>query len=387
MTVAGSALAQSSVTMFGIVDASLTGYSSKSEDRRLVPAPQGDATIKRSVLASGAYNTSRFGFRGTEDLGGGLAASFWLEAPITNDDGQTGISTFARRATVSLSGGFGEVRFGRDATPTFWQDSVYDPFGGIGTGAGLLTSANSFNRVGGTGGFGGNPSYSRVSNSVGYFLPPGLGGFYGQLMYTFNEQTKYDPATLTPAAPNNSRTGRYVGGRFGYNSGPLDVALAYGQSTSADNFFAGTTDLVKTLSFGISYDFKVAKVFGQAQRATSVRDYEVTPLNPLPDVELTGQLIGVTIPIGPGLIRATYSRVKYDLNSNAVIRPAEPKASKISLGYVHNLSKRTALYATVARVSNRNGAALTVGGPAFINNAVFTPRTSTGYDIGIRHAF
>jgi predicted porin len=62
-------------------------------------------------------------------------------------------------------------------------------------------------------------------------------------------------------------------------------------------------------------------------------------------------------------------------------------ASKVSLGYVHHLSKRTALYATVARVSNRNGAALTVGGPAFISTSVFAPRTSSGYDFGIRHAF
>ncbi|EJL74127.1 hypothetical protein PMI12_03094, partial [Variovorax sp. CF313] len=57
--------------------------------------------------------------------------------------------------------------------------------------------------------------------------------------------------------------------------------------------------------------------------------------------------------------------------------------------YVHNLSKRTALYATIARVSNKNGAGYTVGGPAFYNNAagVFTPKSSTGYDFGIRHAF
>jgi len=66
---------------------------------------------------------------------------------------------------------------------------------------------------------------------------------------------------------------------------------------------------------------------------------------------------------------------------------ADPKANKLALGYVHNLSKRTALYATIARVSNKNGAALTVGGPAFISNSVFTPKSSTGYDFGIRHAF
>jgi predicted porin len=66
-----------------------------------------------------------------------------------------------------------------------------------------------------------------------------------------------------------------------------------------------------------------------------------------------------------------------------------PKANKLALGYVHNLSKRTALYATIARVSNKNGAALSVGNQPYANNAanVFTPKNSTGYDFGIRHAF
>ena len=61
--------------------------------------------------------------------------------------------------------------------------------------------------------------------------------------------------------------------------------------------------------------------------------------------------------------------------------------SELSLGYVHNLSKRTGLYANVARVNNSNGAALTAGGPALISTSVFTPRTSSGYDFGMRHAF
>ncbi len=68
----------------------------------------------------------------------------------------------------------------------------------------------------------------------------------------------------------------------------------------------------------------------------------------------------------------------------------DPKANKIAIGYVHNLSKRTALYATLARVRNKNGANLTVGGPAFVTSLggqAFTPKTSTGYDFGIRHAF
>jgi predicted porin len=146
LAVAGVASAQSSVTLFGIVDAAITGYETKSEGAF-------GNTFKTSAtkLTNSGYNTSRIGFRGTEDLGGGLAASFWLEAALLNDDGTTGgnvanvapITTtglFNRRSTVSLSGGFGEVRLGRDYTPTFWNDTVFDPFGTTGVGTNLIST-------------------------------------------------------------------------------------------------------------------------------------------------------------------------------------------------------------------------------------------------------
>ena len=113
LAVAGVASAQSSVTLFGVVDASISGYSSTSRDLNgatfLNPfyVNRGSVKASRRELANSGYNSSRLGFRGTEDLGGGLAASFWLEAPIKNDDGSEGVATFARRSTVSLSGGFG----------------------------------------------------------------------------------------------------------------------------------------------------------------------------------------------------------------------------------------------------------------------------------------
>lgn len=178
----GVACAQSSVTIFGVVDASISHYASKSEDRNsATPASplyvnQGSRSVSRTALANSAYNNSRLGFRGTEDLGGGLATGFWLESPITNDDGATGLANFSRRSTVSLMGGFGEIRLGRDFTPTFWNDTVYDPFAAVGVGANLISSANLFNPTGGAGGFGGNANYIRASNSIGYFLPPRSAG-------------------------------------------------------------------------------------------------------------------------------------------------------------------------------------------------------------------
>jgi len=411
LAVAGVASAQSSVTLFGVVDASISGYSSTARDLNPTVFPnafgipvylnQGSVKTSSRQLANSGYNSSRLGFRGTEDLGGGLAASFWLEAPISNDDGQQGIATFARRSTVSLSGGFGEIRLGRDYTPTFWNDTVFDPFGTNGVGTNLISTANtSFGGFGtpaaSTGAFTnvGTSNYVRASNTIGYFLPPNLGGFYGQVMYGMSEKTKYDNGIYTPTTANAARQGRYVGGRFGYANGPLDVALAYGSSTVGDNYYAGTTTKVNTLNLGASYDFGPVKLFGEVSQAKNKIDYEVTPfLGGRNDIDLKGYLIGVTVPVGAGLIRASYSAVKYDLNQpfNPFVlnNNADPKANKLALGYVHNLSKRTALYATVARISNKNGAGLTVGGPGFYQNAAgtFTPKTSTGYDFGIRHAF
>ena len=405
LAVAGVASAQSSVTLFGVVDASISGYSSTSRDLNgatfLNPfyVNRGSVKASRRELANSGYNSSRLGFRGTEDLGGGLAASFWLEAPITNDDGQQGVSTFARRSTVSLSGGFGEIRLGRDYSATFWNDTVFDPFGTNGVGTNLVFTASS-----GFANFTGaapaavpgitnvsTSNYTRTSNSIGYFLPPNLGGFYGQLQYSFSEKTKYSPGTATPDVANNSRTGRYIGGRFGYANGPLDIAAAYGSSTVGDQFYVGTTNKVNTFNLGASYDFGPVKLFGEVSRSKNKLDYETEPfLGGRPDVDLTGYLLGVTVPVGAGLIRASYSAVKYDNNQQEVLfqpRIADPKANKLAIGYVHNLSKRTALYATIARVSNKNGAALTVGGPSFVTTGGFTPKTSTGYDFGIRHAF
>ncbi|WP_454904518.1 porin [Variovorax gossypii] len=411
LAVAGVASAQSSVTLFGVVDASISGYSSTARDLNPTVFPnafgipvylnQGSVKTSSRQLANSGYNASRLGFRGTEDLGGGLAASFWLEAPISNDDGQQGIATFARRSTVSLSGGFGEIRLGRDYTPTFWNDTVFDPFGTLGVGTNLISTANtSFGGFGtpaaSTGAFTnvGTSNYVRASNTIGYFLPPNLGGFYGQVMYGMSEKTKYDNGIYTPTTANAARQGRYVGGRFGYANGPLDVALAYGSSTVGDNYYAGTTTKINTLNLGASYDFGPVKLFGEVSQAKNKIDYEVTPfLGGRNDIDLKGYLIGVTVPVGAGLIRASYSAVKYDLNQpfNPFVlnNNADPKANKLALGYVHNLSKRTALYATVARISNKNGAGLTVGGPGFYQNAAgtFTPKTSTGYDFGIRHAF
>ena len=95
-------MAQSSVTLFGVVDAAVSYQSATSRD-----AVTG-ASSKQSQwsLANSGYNASRLGFRSTEDIGGGLSASFWLDSAISNDDGSTGLGAFIRRSS-SVSGSSG----------------------------------------------------------------------------------------------------------------------------------------------------------------------------------------------------------------------------------------------------------------------------------------
>lgn len=398
-----TATAQSSITVFGAVDTAISGYANTSKD-------SAGARYRASStrLSTSGYNFSRLGLRATEDLGGGLAAGFWLEAGLNADTGtgfaKDGSLQFNRRSTVSLTGPFGEIRLGRDYVPTFWSDTVFDPFNGNGAGISLINTASSFSTANAArGGFAPNGIYVRTSNAVGYLLPPDLGGLYGQLMYAFNEAASFDPGVLTkPAA--DSRAGRYLGGRIGYAKGPLDVALAVASNTTASQYFSGSTTRLRIWNLGASYDFGALKVFGEyssnRQRIALSGAAAITEAAGSTEPGANGALIGVSVPLGAGLVRASYSRVDYRHFDRAHpglpgLSP-NPKAGKLALGYVHRLSKRTALYATVARLENRNGADLTNGGPNFIGPAQAAaarsdgarlPYTSVGYDFGIRHAF
>lgn len=344
LATAGVASAQSSVTLFGIVDATLA-----------VGNGSGAGSSDKTQLTNSGYNASRLGFRGTEDLGGGLSASFWLEAGVNNDNGSGantstnnqgaaaaggGGLTFNRRSTVSLAGGWGEVRLGRDYTPQFWNLTVFDPFGtnGVGTTQTLRSSL-------------GGPVTVRASNSMGYFLPRDLGGFYGQVQYYLGENNQTGAAT--------EDDGKGAGLRLGYAAGPVNVALAF----SSTNYATGD---IKTTNIGGQYDFGVAKVMAHYNRDRVSAPGSVTQ---------TGYLIGGLIPMGAGEIRLAYSRSK----NNAAV---SARTNKYAIGYVHNLSKRTALYTTFARVSNNGGAAQALNGAVTAANA-----KSTGYDFGVRHSF
>jgi predicted porin len=336
---AGAASAQSSVTLFGVVDLSLLATSN------------GGGKLKS--MASNSYNSNRLGFRGVEDLGGGMRGAFWLEAGMGNDNGtvgsQLGPSTagsagsvpkmFNRRSTVSLMGGFGEVRLGRDYTPQFWNTTVFDAFGTNGPGSSLNVSTNHLGSGAGT--------FVRADNSLGYFLPGNLGGLYGQVQMSAGE------GNVT-----NNGLNKHTSFRIGYAAGPLNVAVASGKTETGANDF-------KMTNFGASYKFGFGTLTGYSNKQTFGAVSEKL------------LHVGGLIPFGATTVRLGYT--KNDTSGGAF---ATRDASQFAAGVVYDLSKRTAVYSDVSRISNKTGASYNNGGTA--NTA---GRKANAFDIGVRHSF
>jgi predicted porin len=364
--VSASASAQSSVTIFGVLDATMGSIKN------------GAAGSSRYVGSSG-NETSRLGLRGTEDLGGGLRAGFWLEGELFPDTGNAKGFDFSRRSTVSLmSDKAGELRLGRDYVPNYWTRADFDPFGqnGIGSQGNMLVLNQPIEVANQAAAFpgavnasplgSGAPTYKRSSNAVGYFLPGNLGGVYGQAMY----------------APGESTTGlgSYVSGRLGYQAGPWNFAGSYGRTklTTAD-----AKDL-KEMNAGASYDFGIVKVMGQYDKYT----YDQF----VGSASLKDVMVGATAPLGNGTVKVSFSRATIGGTPTGVSGLGTGSARMFAVGYVYDLSKNTAIYTTAARISNGAGTQFTVGGqgngPSMLVNGQFmTGQASTGYEVGIRHRF
>lgn len=254
--------------------------------------------------------------------------------------------TFNRRSTVSLSStAWGELRAGRDFVPTYWNLTVFDPFGTAGAGSvnnlaqGALTRLSTVQTA------------VRASNSIGYFLPA-LHGVYGQAMYAVAE----NPG----GAAGTRHDGRYVGVRVGYSREALNMAVARGKTTLA-------TGDVATTNVGISYQAGILKAMAQVFRDS--KEIVAAPNRS------HGWMLGAQVSVGTGYVPISYTRVADNLSSGR-------HANQIALGYVHNLSKRTALYTTYSRIGNAGGAALTGGGVPGVAN-----RSWRGLDVGMRHSF
>lgn len=214
---ASLAQAQSTVTLYGIVDASVVFTTNQLGGTR-------------TGIDAGQLATSRWGFRGTEDLGGGLKANFALESTLANDTGAGGSSfgtpatanLFDRISTVGLSGGFGTVNFGRQNMLGVESIGLADPTGlaHAGTNPNVYYSALNAGAAGfGNYGANGGGTMLRQNNSIKY-MTPNMSGFGAAAMVGLGEN-----ATATTSASN------YTGISGYFTDGKSGVALAYAKLT------------------------------------------------------------------------------------------------------------------------------------------------------------
>ncbi len=333
-SVAGVAQAQSAVIIYGKVDVGVTKLSNDT-----APANYTGASTSAKMQSN---HGSRIGFKGTEDLGGGLSGIFQIENRFNADSGtQAGNELFNGPAYVGLAGGFGQVRLGRNyGTMDTISSVAIDPFeaDGIG-GMNYLTRA-------------------RISNTLTYYTPE-MSGFGAQAQYILGE---------TDTLPGGVDNDGYAVG-VNYNNGPIYLGAGYGVEEN--------TDKSNIWTVSGSYAFGPAKIgLGYDQSKNKL----------LPgDPKTKNWVVAGTYEIGSGMIKAAYGQTRDGVDGTvtastvALTAPlGTPEANvfdkiqKLSIGYQHNLSKRTSLYADVARTRFTD--------PGFKNSV-------TGVGIGVTHNF
>lgn len=337
----GAAAAQTNVTFYGVLDLGM------SQDR-------GGVAGTSSRVTSGMATQSRWGFKGSEELGGGMQAFFVIEGGIHAD---TGTSTqnntlFGRNAAVGLRGDYGAVSLGLQDTPLFTTlNTVVDPLRN-----GIIRSNNLM-----------APTGFRASNSV-LFKSKDYSGFSGDLMYVAGE------------VAGDAQASHAVGGSFGYSRGPLNARLAYHRKNNDTALVKNTDDARNTL-IGANYDFGPAKgYFGYEIN----KGLNSSPLNntaatfggaaPVASTDSADLLLGVAVPFGPSTVVGSYVR-KNDKTVN------NQDAQQFGVAYMYAFSKRTDLYTSYAVIRNRNGAAYTEG------NSEEPGTGNKQFTVGLRHRF
>lgn len=325
LAASGTAMAQSNFTLYGVADAALERVKG------------GTNSVNR--LASGQWNGSRWGLRGSEDLGSGLKAVFVLESGFNIDTGTSGQggALFGRQAFVGLGGGFGVVRLGRQYTPTDDVASL------VGT---KTYDVLSVARIMGV------ENNDRLNNTVTY-VSPSMGGLELQVQYSLGNEG------ANAAAPNLAKSFN-VGGV--YKAGPLSLGAGLIRVTDNDAALAGNQKRQGVLLVG-GYDFGMAKLTGYF----GTQDQSVERL------KIFGGVVGM--PFGQATVSVGAAKVK-----NASGLAASDDATIFTLQGKYDLSKRTALYSSLTAVSNKGAAALGFNTPAAGKN-------SNGLQVGIKHSF
>lgn len=382
---AGAAQAQSSVTIYGIVDTGVT-YTSKVAQGS--PASIANGTGSKFAMNSGVIQGSRIGFKGTEDLGGGLNAVFNLETGFTNDNGGlqgsdavTGSNLFRRKSVVGLNGGFGTVLLGRqtDFSDVISAYTAVADFGGV-----TQNSGSNLNRLQGV----------RTNNAIS-FTTNNLNGFTGNLMYGFGET-----AGKTSAGQSFGVAGKYDNGPLGLGinyyqskagSTPSDVSLIPGVGLTNANVAAANAGntAAKVLNVVASYQFGPARVYGNWSRVKQDLNTfaltGITTANRLTTATLNNSNkadmyeLGTAYALSPSLkllASVQYTTASYD-NVDG-----KGKLTQINLGTDYWLSKRTDLYAFVSNMRAKD-----MKNPGIAGDTTGNDASQTALTVGIRHKF
>jgi predicted porin len=355
--VAGTAQAQSNVSIYGIVDAG-------------VVTADGATAGRTTGVSSGVLSTSRLGFRGTEDLGGGLTANFNLETTLNMDTGVTGTTTntddvtnrttlFDRQAWVGLDKkGVGTLQAGRTTRLDFDTVVAGDAFGasGFGSANGIIfgnvgavrqpdqTSATTQKTTG-------DINSSRYSNSV-KLATARFSGFQLAYQHAFGEVS------------GENSTGRGTAYALDYTAGKAKVTYAYSKQNDGTN----GAKLSETTVLSGSYDFGVAKLFAGMSELEVVGRANKTK----------GDWVGVTAPVNSKIgVMAQYYKV------GNIAGVAADDADAFAVGATYAFSKRTTAYLMGGKVNNDGAAKVSIGSSV----APATGAAQTGYAIGMRHTF
>ncbi|HRO60840.1 MAG TPA: porin [Burkholderiaceae bacterium] len=341
---AATASAQTNVTLYGIADAGIG------------MADRDGASDSHVNVFSGVQSTSRFGVRGSEDLGSGLRATFNIEAGVNWDTGDADSSFWQRRAVVGLAGGFGEVRLGRDYTPGFTAAGTTDVMG-----YGLFGNWLTYT-AGGLAHGGLNGITTRASNGL-HYTSPNWGGLTIRAMYATTE--------------GDDTVGNAKGDIYGvsgvYANGPLTVSAYYQYLEAA---VAGTTDNNEVNQYGIGAQYRFGAFRVAANYGMADTDFAAGGGSQ----EHEGFGIGAGMKIGTGELLVNYIHQEVD-------SAGDPEADTWGIAYVHPLSKRTNLYASYGQTGNDNGGQFGLR----YSQAQVSPNGTNAdvkaFAVGIRHLF
>jgi general bacterial porin, GBP family len=368
---AGAASAQSSVTLYGVVDMGLNYQTIKPG--AAATAASGTATRGQFGMASGQQAGSRWGLRGNEDLGNGLSANFVYEQGVTANTGATQGAGFQRQSTLGLrSTSWGALDLGRRTAPSTQAFFGIDPFAaGFGTAA--LTSTIGTN-------------FYRLSNMVMYSTPS-MSGFQAMIGYSFDTGLSGTPAASTASTFGQSTKSRAVSLGLRYANGPLLLAGTYdniqANSRSTPTYLqAGTS--YKTWALGGTYDFKVVKVHAAYSQAVDGILNNTTTINSVatggdtnsPSAIIFRQgartqswMFGLSAPVGTGSV---FASVQQQLPGGNLKDLQTGNELGASIGYTYPFSKRTNMYVSYSYVNNA---------------AMISSATANTVSLGIRHLF